>query len=75
MLITEHVRSRLSRQLSNAYSNEFGVISLVPLSAEWEQNFAQSIIGEGEEKQLATDNVASIYNKGSQCFGRISPQR
>ncbi|MBE6467621.1 MAG: flagellar biosynthesis protein FlhA [Alphaproteobacteria bacterium] len=53
MLITEHVRTRLSRQLSNAYSNEFGVISLVPLSAEWEQNFAQSIIGEGEEKQLA----------------------
>lgn len=53
MLITEHVRSRLSRQLSNAYSNEFGVISLVPLSAEWEQNFAQSIIGDGDEKQLA----------------------
>ncbi|MBR2921724.1 MAG: flagellar biosynthesis protein FlhA [Alphaproteobacteria bacterium] len=53
MLITEHVRTRLSRQLSNAYSNEFGVISLVPLSAEWEQNFAQSIIGDGDEKQLA----------------------
>lgn len=53
MLITEHVRSRLSRQLSNAYANEFGVISLVPLSAEWEQNFAQSIVGEGDERQLA----------------------
>ena len=53
MLITEHVRSRLSRQLSNAYSNEFGVISLVPLSAEWEQNFAQAIVGDGDEKQLA----------------------
>ena len=53
MLITEHVRSRLSRQLSNAYANEFGVISLVPLSAEWEQNFAQAIVGEGDEKQLA----------------------
>lgn len=53
MLITEHVRSRLSRQLSNAYANEFGIISLVPLSAEWEQNFAQAIIGEGDDKQLA----------------------
>lgn len=53
MLITEHVRSRLSRQLSNAYANEFGVISLVPLSAEWEQNFAQAIVGEGDDKQLA----------------------
>ena len=53
MLITEHVRVRLSRQLSNAYANEFGVISLVPLSAEWEQNFAQAIIGDGDDKQLA----------------------
>ena len=53
MLITEHVRARLSRQLSNAYANEFGVISLVPLSAEWEQNFAQAIIGDGDDKQLA----------------------
>ncbi len=53
MLITEHVRSRLSRQLSNTYANEFGIISLVPLSPEWEQNFAQSIVGDGDEKQLA----------------------
>lgn len=53
MLITEHVRSRLSRQLSNAYANEFGVISLVPLSPEWEHNFSQSIVGEGDDKQLA----------------------
>ena len=53
MLITEHVRTRLSRQLSNAYANEFGIISLVPLSPEWEQNFAQSINGDGDEKQLA----------------------
>ena len=53
MLITEHVRTRLSRQLSNAYANEFGIISLVPLSPEWEHNFAQAIVGEGDEKQLA----------------------
>lgn len=53
MLITEHVRSRLSRQLSNAYANEYGIISLVPLSPEWEHNFSQSIVGEGDDKQLA----------------------
>ena len=53
MLITEHVRSRLSRQLSNAYANEFGIISLVPLSPEWEHNFSQSIVGDGDDKQLA----------------------
>ena len=53
MLITEHVRTRLSRQLSNTYANEFGIIALVPLSPEWEQNFAQAIVGEGDDKQLA----------------------
>ena len=53
MLITEHVRTRLSRQLSNAYSNEFGVISLVTLSPDWEHAFAESIIGEGDDRQLA----------------------
>lgn len=53
MLITEHVRARLARQLSNAYANEFGVISLVPLSPEWEHNFSQSIVGDGDDKQLA----------------------
>ncbi len=53
MMITEHVRTRLSRQLSNAYANEFGVISLVTLSPSWEQAFAESIIGEGDDRQLA----------------------
>lgn len=53
MMITEHVRSRLSRQLSNAYANEFGVISLVTLSPDWERAFAESIIGEGDDRQLA----------------------
>ena len=52
-MITEHVRSRLSRQLSNAYANEFGVISLVTLSPDWEHAFAESIIGEGDDRQLA----------------------
>ena len=53
MLITEHVRTRLSRQLSNANANEFGVIPLVTLSPEWEHAFAESIVGEGDDRQLA----------------------
>ena len=53
MMITEHVRTRLARQLSNANTNEFGVIPLVTLSPEWEHAFAESIIGEGDERQLA----------------------
>lgn len=51
--ITEHVRSRLSRQLSSANVNEEGFVPLLTLSPEWEQAFADSLVGQGEEKQLA----------------------
>lgn len=51
--ITEHVRSRLSRQLSAANSVSGGSVPLVTLSPEWEQAFAESLIGQGEDKQLA----------------------
>ena len=53
MMITEHVRARLSRQLSHAYANEHGIISLVTLAPEWEQAFAESIVGDGDDRQLA----------------------
>ncbi len=53
MVITEHVRSRLSRQISNAAAGPDGVIPLVTLSGEWEQHFAESLTGQGEEKTLA----------------------
>jgi flagellar biosynthesis protein FlhA len=51
--ITEHVRSRLARQLSDANTNDQNHVPLITLSPEWEQAFAESIIGDGEEKQLA----------------------
>jgi len=52
-LITEHVRSRLARQISSANTGEDGYLALVSLSAEWEQAFADAIIGQGEDRQLA----------------------
>ena len=51
--ITEHVRTRLSRQLCDAHVNANGVVPLVTLSPEWEQGFAESLVGDGEDKQLA----------------------
>lgn len=53
MAITEHVRSRLARQLSNANANELGIIPLVTLSPEWEHAFTEAIVGEGDDRQLA----------------------
>ncbi|MFA4994616.1 MAG: flagellar biosynthesis protein FlhA [Bdellovibrionales bacterium] len=52
-IISEHVRARLSRQISDSNTNEMGYIPMVMLSPEWEQAFAESLIGEGESKQLA----------------------
>ena len=52
-MITEHVRSRLARQISEQYVNEEGHIPIVTLSPDWEQAFAESIVGQGDDKQLS----------------------
>ncbi len=51
--MTEHVRTRLARQISDSYANENGIIPIVTLSPQWEQAFAQTLVGDGEDKQLA----------------------
>ncbi len=53
MMMAEHVRSRLARQLSRAATNAKGVLPLISLSPQWESSFAESIIGQGEDRQLA----------------------
>ena len=50
--ITEHVRARLARQISAQQARE-GSIPIVTLSPEWDTAFAESIIGQGDERQLA----------------------
>ncbi|ANK80945.1 MAG: flagellar biosynthesis protein FlhA [Rhizobiales bacterium NRL2] len=52
-LITEHVRTRLARQICNANLSPDGYLPLVSLSPEWEQAFADALTGHGEERQLA----------------------
>jgi flagellar biosynthesis protein FlhA len=51
--LTEHVRARLSRQLCAQYTSPGGYLPLIALSARWEQAFAESLIGQGDERQLA----------------------
>jgi len=53
LYITEHVRARLARQLCHQYMSPGGYLPLVALSPAWEQAFAESIVGQGEERQLA----------------------
>jgi flagellar biosynthesis protein FlhA len=52
-VITEHVRARLARQISDAHTNESGFIPLLTLSPQWEQAFAEAIVGQGEDKHLS----------------------
>jgi flagellar biosynthesis protein FlhA len=52
--ITEHVRSRLARQICDQNTNVNGFVPLLTLSPEWEQAFNEALIGEEtQEKQLA----------------------
>src|SRR5262245_32300623 len=53
MLITEHVRARLARQLCHQHISPQGYLPIVALSPAWEQSFADSLAGQGEERQLA----------------------
>jgi flagellar biosynthesis protein FlhA len=43
----------LARQLCHANLSAGGYLPLVALSPAWEQAFSESIIGQGEDKQLA----------------------
>jgi flagellar biosynthesis protein FlhA len=52
-VIAEHVRARLARQICAQNTSINGYLPLIALSAKWEQAFAESIVGTGEERSLA----------------------
>jgi flagellar biosynthesis protein FlhA len=52
-MLVEHVRARLARQICAHYTSPAGYLPLIALSAKWEQAFAESIVGQGEERSLA----------------------
>ncbi len=52
-IITEHVRARLARQISAVNTADDGYIPLITLTPQWEQNFANAIIGQGDDRQLS----------------------
>ena len=52
VMLTEHVRTRLGRQICNQNSDATGMLPLLTMSPDWEQAFAENLVGDGEEKQL-----------------------
>ncbi len=53
IMIAEHVRARLARQISDMNVGDQGIISLITLSPEWEQAFVESLVGSGDDRQLS----------------------
>jgi flagellar biosynthesis protein FlhA len=51
--MVEHVRARLARQICAQNTSHMGYLPLIALSAKWEQAFAESLVGQGEERSLA----------------------
>ena len=52
-MITEHVRARLARQVSDMNVNDQNVIILISLSPDWEQKFSAALVGQGDDRQLS----------------------
>ncbi|EME71144.1 flagellar biosynthesis protein FlhA [Paramagnetospirillum caucaseum] len=75
-MITEHVRARLARQISDNNTGPQGFIPLVTLSPEWEQAFAESLVGSGEEKQIsmAPSQLQDFISRTRQTFERFAMQ-
>jgi flagellar biosynthesis protein FlhA len=76
MIITEHVRTRVARQISDYNTGPQGFIPLVTLSPEWEQAFVDSLQGTGEERQLvmAPSKLQDFITKTRQTFERFAMQ-
>ncbi|MBI3446971.1 MAG: flagellar biosynthesis protein FlhA [Magnetospirillum sp.] len=75
-MITEHVRARLARQISDNNTGPQGFIPLITLSPEWEQAFAESLVGPGEEKQIsmAPSQLQDFISRVRQTFERFAMQ-
>ncbi len=52
-MLAEHVRARLSRQLCAQHTTPAGYLPIIALTAKWEQAFAESIVGQGDDRNLA----------------------
>lgn len=74
--ITEHVRARLSRQICNGNSTPDGFLPLVTLSPEWEQAFADSVAGQGDERQLAMapSQLQDFITKIRETYDRLAAE-
>lgn len=72
-LLTEHVRSRLARQLTHQHLGLDGVLPIVALSPAWEKEFTDAIVSvdkDGHERQLAMapDKIQAFLRAANDTF-------
>src|SRR5437016_4208786 len=72
--MVEHVRARLARQICAQNTSYNGYLPLIALSARWEQAFAESIVGQGEERSLAMQpsKLSEFMNAVREAFERAA---
>lgn len=70
--ITEHVRQRLSRQITFSNINENNELVILTLSPQWEQNFVEYVVGDMENRQLAfpPSMIQEFVSKIKQSYDR-----
>jgi flagellar biosynthesis protein FlhA len=51
--VAEHVRARLARQICAQNLSPDGTLPLLTLSPQWERDFAEAMVGEGDGRHLA----------------------
>lgn len=76
IVITEHVRARLARQISYSNMNDNGYISIVALSPTWEQQFVEALAGNGDERTLtmAPSKIQEFINVVRISFDKYATQ-
>jgi len=76
IVITEYVRSHLARQISNTHTSEAGYMPLITLSPAWEQAFAEALVGQDDERQLAMapSQLQDFMTKMQQVFEQQAMQ-
>ena len=73
-VITEHVRQRLTRQITFNNVDENNVLKIVTLSSAWEKAMSEALIGDGEVKQLALppSQIQEFVEHFQQVYNRIT---
>ena len=72
--LVEQVRTRLAKQICWQNRGDDGSLAIVSLSPDWEQSFADSLIGTGDDRQLAMapSRLQEFIRAVRETFDRIA---